>query len=320
VYSGAVCPPGSGTLRYQGSQPDPFEPEFASSLSQVVAARYSSPFVKITSSTGAYALIPEEADFLFGLNKVSHDHLGYIVLSQNPYQAKDGSSGREYADHVLYAKCALRDFLKKQYGSIDKLNAAWGTAFTTWGTSSGKINDGTNAYSRGTGFMDEDGSHVLADRACKISFADQFTNADHPLVRKDLDDFVAFFAETYARDLAAALKQYAHPPVFLPLYNAPLFVYRQFAPYVDGFWVTAHDPGLLVQIYDVARKPLIVADYSSANPDSQAFFNATIAVVMFDQVRHRTIIRAPGVHYIFRSSFQVEFPDSALGVRHAAGS
>ena len=314
VYSGAVCPPGSDTLRYQGTQPDPFEPNFASSLSQLVAARYSSPFGKITASAGAYALIPEEADFLFGLNKVSHDHLGYVVLSQNPYQAEDRGSARKYADPVLHAKCSLRDFLRNKYGSIDNLNAAWGTAFTTWQSSSGKIEDGTNAYSWGTGFMDEDGRHVLADRACRISFSDQFTNPDRPLVRKDLDEFVAFFAETYARDLAAALEQHAHPPVFVPLYNAPLFVYRQFAPFVDGFWVTVHDPRLLVQIYDIAHKPLIVADYSTANPDSEAFFNAKIVTVTFDKVSHRTIIRAPGLHYMFRSSFPVEFPDSAIGL------
>jgi hypothetical protein len=308
-----VCPPGSGRLRYQGVQPDVFEPGFASALSELVAARLSSQAGAAAASGKAYALIPEEADFLFGLNKMSHDHLGYVVLSQNPYQPIDPDSKRPYRDPILHAKLALRDFLKQRYGSIEKLNAAWGTEFSTWDTSSGNLEAGTNAYGTGTGFLDEDGHDIVADHSCRIAFADQFTRPERPAIRDDLDRFVALFVDKYASAFAAAFAQHPHPPIFMPLYDAPMFVYRHFAPYVDGFWVGAHDPGVLARIYDVTHKPMIVADYSSANPDSQAFFDATIRSVRFDAARNRTTIEAPGLNYVFRSAFQVAFPDSAIG-------
>ena len=124
------------------------------------------PQIALPQVAWSWALIPEEADYLFGINSLTHDHLGYVVLSQNPFQNRASRDGQEivYEDPRLYAKYALRDFLQDRYraagderAALRALNAAWGTKYTTWDTSSGDLLKGDNAWGTGTGFMDENG-------------------------------------------------------------------------------------------------------------------------------------------------------------------
>jgi len=110
-------------------------------------------------SAWSWALVPEEADYLFGIDSLTHDHMGYVVLSQNPYHPRANRDGQEivYEDPRFYAKYALRDFLRYLYrapgeeltsftaqstvpcynyarqpagpelAALQNLNAAWGT-------------------------------------------------------------------------------------------------------------------------------------------------------------------------------------------------
>jgi len=310
VYAGAVCPPGGHDFVYQGHQPDVFDPVFSKSLKDEAAKHLSEPM-----GAPEFALIPEEADDLFGLNKTTHDHLGYIVLAQNPYVASDEQLHLQYTDHRLYSKYALRDFLKTRYTSIDKLNYAWNTHYTTWATSSGDLDSGTNAWGSGSGLMDENGQHIYYPEgaSCRagstIQYNAEFTNPMFPAVRKDLDDFVEYFAQTYGKTLNEALQQLPHPPVFLPLYFGPVMAYRGLAPYVDGFWVNGDDPKRLKQIYEASRRPIILADYSTANPDSPLFFGDSKSSLSYGQESDLTTISGPTIEYIFRAPWQVTFPD-----------
>ena len=335
VYAGAVFPPGSKNLLYQGLQPDVFEPRFETAYMEMVRKEASG------KDRWSWALIPEEADFLFGLNSLTHDHLGYVVLSQNPYQAQANRDGQaiSYADPRLFAKYALRDFLRDRYRAagddlprfdssaaaggyayaripsgaelraLENLNAAWGTRYTTWDTSAGDLPRGTNAWGRGSGFMDENGKGVVGPGVRSVGFDKQFTAPAHPAIRKDLDDYIAAFAARYGSVLAKAFAQVPHPVLLLPIYNGPDFVYKALAPHVDGFWVSVPDPKDALRIYNAGHKPLLVADYLTADPDSPWHFKARIESLRFDAARGVTVVHAPDLRYVFRAAQFVNFPD-----------
>jgi hypothetical protein len=335
VYAGAVFPPGSTNLVYQGLQPDVFDPRFERAYVEMVAQEAS------TAGPWAWALIPEEADYLFGLDSLTHDHMGYVILSQNPFQPKARIDGQEivYEDPRLYAKYALRGFLRDRYraagddlppltpqaptpsyeyaressgvelAALQGLNAAWGTHYTTWDTSAGDVLKGDNAWGRGTGFMDENGKGVVAPNTRSVGFDKQFTDPARPAIRKDLDDFVAHFAARYGTVLQKAFARVPHPVLLLPVYNGPDFVYRALGPFVDGFWVNVPDAAVALRIYNAAHKPLVVADYLTADPDSPCYFRARIESLRYDAAKGCTIVTASDLRYVFRLAQFVTFPD-----------
>jgi len=335
VYAGAVFPPGGKNLVYQGLQPDVFEPAFERAYVEMVRKEASG------KDAWSWALIPEEADYLFGINSLTHDHLGYVTLSQNPYQARASRDGQElvYGDPRLCAKYALRDFLRDRYraaresfppfsardaapqytyapkpsgpelAALQNLNAAWGTHYTTWDSSSGGLLKGTNAWGTGTGWMDENGKSVLASNTRSVGFDKLFTDPAHPAIRKDLDDFIGRFAARYGSVLEKAFSQAPHPVLLLPIYNGPDCVYKALAPHVDGFWVSVADPKDALRIYNAGHKPLLVADYLAADPDSPWHFKAKIESLRYDAASGNTIVTAPDLRYVFRMAQFVNFPD-----------
>jgi hypothetical protein len=335
VYAGAVFPPGSKSLLWQGLQPDVFDPQFRRAYRALVVEQAAS------QDAWSWALVPEEADYLFGIDSLAHDHMGYVVLSQNAYHPRANRDGQEivFDDPRFYAKYAFRDLLRYLYRSpgeplraftprsavpcyeyarqpagpeliaLRNLNAAWGTGYTTWDTSAGDLLAGSNAWGTGTGFMDEDGKSILAQDARSVGFDKSFTDPAHPAIRKDLDAFVEFFAARYGTILAEAFAQVAHPILLLPVYNGPDFVYRALAPYVDGFWVNVSDPNDALRIYNAGHKPLMIGDYLTADPDSPLYFNATVESLRYDAASGNTIITAPDLRYVFRTAQTIAFPD-----------
>ncbi len=130
-------------------------------------------------------------------------------------------------------------------------------------------------------------------------------------MRSDLDDFLEFFSASYAQILAQALSQASHPPVFLPLYRGPDAAYRGAGPYVDGFWVAQDDRGSLQAIYNESGKPVIVADYSTANSDSPLFVSGTVESASYDHSSGLTKFTTPDIEYIFRAPWHVSFSNVA---------
>lgn len=329
LYAGLKCPPGpNGVLRTQGMQPDFFDPAYATALKQEAAgyqaARPLSPWT--------FALIPEEADSLYGINRTSHDHIGYVIMA-----------GDVYKGNKLYAKLKLRDYLRYRFRatgdpiaafSVDgappaysyapgvptgfeaqalaKMNQSWGTSYTTWSTSEPDgENLGKTQWGTGSGFLDEDGSHLLAkdgagNFVCTLSYADKpFRNLN---IQGDLDRFTEVFANKYGRVLLAALAPIPkRPPVLLPLYSAPNFVYTALRPYVDGFWVNA-PPTDFKRIYEAAKLPIMNSDYQKSDLDSPATTRGTVSMVTYDAPSNRTRIRAPGFMGSYSRPWYVGFP------------
>jgi hypothetical protein len=177
--------------------------------------------------------------------------------------------------------------------SLSALNTAWHTSYTTWSTSDAGgeagIKNGTYAsYGTGTGVLDENGAHTVASSYqsnCSLNGGLLDTNAwtAYPQIETDLHNYIIYFAQTYSQTLSAAWAQPSatpHPPIFIPLYTAPSYVYAAMAPYFDGFWVSPEIVNGSYSLTDLQRiiaaasvsggksMPLIVADYSTANPDS----------------------------------------------------
>jgi hypothetical protein len=333
MYAGAVFPPG-GRMGWAAKHADPFDVNYKQALMDTAEKSFR------TLDKWTWAVIPEEADWLFGFNYLEHNHLGYVVLSQNPYRAEDPVTKVKHADTKFYAKYALRDFLRYRYKgaeealveigvdskvplydyhvepgadgmqALQRLNKAWGTAYTTWETSAGNLSDGTNAYIKGAGFLDEDGRGVVAPKVKTAWYKENFTRQDAPAIRKDLDDFVAVVAARYGSILKAACDQKAHPPLLLPIYRGVDMAVAALAPYVDGFWAKPQNEAEATAMYALCHKPILVADYEHADPDSQAYFKTAIKEIRFDKKSGNTIIHCPDLRYYFRSLQFIHFPEA----------
>ncbi len=69
----------------------------------------------------------------------SSAHLGWLILTMSPVQVANSSKGFVYADTTVYSKKALRDQLAAEYGSIEALNSAWGSSYTTFDSSGSSV-------------------------------------------------------------------------------------------------------------------------------------------------------------------------------------
>jgi len=202
--------------------------------------------------------------------------------------------------------------------ALAALNSAWHTSYTTWSTSDTygeagiKVGGGNSictasgspyacctgsgagtcsaygSYGTGSGFLDENGQHILASAYrsnCNLNGGVIPGNSwsTYSQIETDLHNFITYFAQTYAQKLSTAWAQASvkpHPPVFVPLYTGPSYVYTAIAPYFDGFWVGPKVVSGSQSLSDLQRiiaaasvsggksMPVIIADYSSANPDS----------------------------------------------------
>jgi hypothetical protein len=157
--------------------------------------------------------------------------------------------------------------------------------------------------------MDENGRGVLAPGVRSVGFDKAFTNPAHPAVRKDLDDFIGAFAARFGVVLQKAFADRPHPVLLLPIYHGPEAVYRALGPYVDGFWVNVPRVEDAVRIYNAGRKPLLVADYLTATPDSALHFRAKIESLRYDAATGLTTVMAPDLRYVFRLAQFISFPD-----------
>lgn len=132
-------------------------------------------------------------------------HLGWIILVTPPTQSsgKDANgSSISYKDTVVYSKVALGNWLQTRYsGSISALNSAWGSDYTSFGSSGG--------WGAGSGVLDEDGSHSWIPR-------DPYQLSDaNSAVKKDLDDFLLYHASHYFSIIKSALNTAAPGVLYL---------------------------------------------------------------------------------------------------------
>ena len=182
--------------------------------------------------------------------------------------------------------------------ALTALNTAWSTSYTTWGTSQAGTNSGIStlsgktytSYGTGTGFLDENGSHVIS--------ATQQTDcaglggtgptvidnwATHTQIKTDVDNFLAYMSALYLeiqRAAATAVCGSSCPPEAQLYYDAPDQVYQAGAPYVDVWGANPSDQSFYTNVAGVESRfqdiinsdggtPIIAYDYSTATPNSR---------------------------------------------------
>jgi hypothetical protein len=161
--AGMKC--GSSIYTGQGTV-DPYDPAWATATTAMMAA-FGGGTNGYPSQANAMAAILDETDNQVCYTEANnpnyaHADCGYVIAAQNPSVGVSPSWGGgafTYTNHELYAKQAMEAFLQAKYGSITALNSAWGTSYTTFGTSdanglSGITNATTysgEAFATGTG-------------------------------------------------------------------------------------------------------------------------------------------------------------------------
>jgi hypothetical protein len=145
---------GSNYTDYRGSFPDIFDPSFAEWIEGRLA---DTEFQNYASHPWVLGLSYDDTDWLYGFGASADwpeyggsTHLGWVVLAGPPTQAHNWNSSITYSDTKVYIKQALADDLQTKYGTISALNSAWGSNYTTFGSSGG--------WPSGTGLLDEDGT------------------------------------------------------------------------------------------------------------------------------------------------------------------
>lgn len=242
--------------------PDVFDPAFARAVDQLTWPGQL-PWL-LGSST-------DDRDYIFGFGPSRalggwHNHLGWQAAATRPTQAANprlwvgARQGVTYTDTTVYTKLALRDHLRTKYRTLDQLNAAWTSRYTTWDS------DGT-PWPRGRGFLDESGRSAWLGR-------DFYALSDTaPAARADLEEFVGVIAERYFSLTVGALR--AKRPGHLVF--GPATISAQAHPEIlraAGRWCDAvqfsNEGGLaaLRRGHGLVRKPFFVWTTLMAQADS----------------------------------------------------
>jgi len=222
----------------------------------------------------------DDSDHLFGFgpgpespgrDRSLHPHIGWLVAVTRPTQQSNRELGKpfklkrevEYADPAVYSKLAWRDFLRAKYGTLEKLNAAWGSRYTTWESDGG--------WPTGHGLLDENGRHPWIGRD-----SERLTDTA-PAAAADMDQFLERFADRYFSVVAAAIRA-ATPNhlVFSPsMLNAHRGLSRRGILRAAGRWcdlIQIHqdldNPALIGITYQEAKKPLLSWVGIAARSDS----------------------------------------------------
>ncbi len=299
--SGMKC--GSSIFQGNGTV-DPYDPAWATSTTAMMAA-FGGGKNGYPSQSHAMAAILDETDSMVCYTEAnnvhySHADCGYVIAAQNPTVAHSpGWAGGSYTypNHTLYAKQAMSAYLQTKYGTIDGLNSAWGTSYTSFGTSDAGglagISAGTySSWGTGTGFLDENGSNIIAgSQSCGGANGNGPTEGldawgKTAQVKIDADAFVAAMAAQYASTLRTAWLAGCGstcPPAILPFYDGPYTpgtadIYSAVAPYTDIFMVApyayASVGAVQTEVQNIINadggKPVIYENYLIANPNSFA--------------------------------------------------
>jgi hypothetical protein len=111
-----------------------------------------------------FANAPDDADPLFGHKGGLDVHVGWVACVTSPIQRTSeallgtlvyGAAGGTTQE--VYAKTLAREWLRNKYGTIQQLNAAWNSTYTTWDSSNPSDPMLAWQLGNGTGFLDEDG-------------------------------------------------------------------------------------------------------------------------------------------------------------------
>jgi len=259
---------------YRGADfPDVFDPNFDSYINGMLKA-----ISKIRGESGhlksrwALGLTADDSDDMFGfgpgpefpgLDGAVHPHLGWLALACNPRMTTSQKWHQKYSEPVVHAKAELISDLKAKYGTIQALNAAWSSTYSSFESNGG--------WGTGKGLEDEDGRHVHW-----LGSTDADLRGARPAVVSDLDEYLLKLARRYYKVTSERMRQYA--PGKLIFSNITLNghqglsrrqVLQAAGEYVDVINASIRDQKVLDKTAEYAGdKPIVSYDSFVANPDS----------------------------------------------------
>jgi hypothetical protein len=191
----------------------------------------------------------EDADYLWALKGTgdnplkpnSYPHMGFLIAVAN-------FNYSDHSDPKLYAKYAWSAYLQKKYATIAALNAAWGSAYSSFGDDGG--------YGAGTGVLDEDGRHKawMGANPYMLSGA-------KPAVKADLDALLYQYVFQFESVEVQAIRAYDKNHLILGP-NA-----------LGGAGAYGTRPQVLPAIAD-AGVDVLILDYDSVYPQNVAMATA----------------------------------------------
>src|SRR5882724_414144 len=302
---------------YPGITIDPFDPNFDAYLVGWGSATLSDAFWReVVTSPWSIGIAADETDELFGFgpgpevlapNGIVHPHLGWVAAAASPQRTSSSKHGATYADPKVYAKYALRDFLRAKYGTVSALNAAWGSNYTSWESSGG--------WGVGTGVLDENGRHTawLGDTKGLLTGV-------APTVVTDLDAFLYTFAKQYFAVTTSRIKQVApNQLVFGPAsLNGHFGLTRKPVLQAAGQYVDVLQTGMNAQLLEktaqyAGDRPIVTWEGVVANPDSALYASPNPP-----ESWAITTQEARGQYYAERANFLLT-ATTAAGIQPIAG-
>ncbi len=190
-----------------GGPPDAYDPNYDTFVTARWVGTLANSFYKYwLLSPWIIGIEEDESDQLYGISGPGleipgidgeiNPHIGWMSLACKPTMSTSARWSQTFADTTVYSKAAVISYLTAQYGTIGALNTAWGSTYTTLGSSGGWPKHTTG----GTGLQDEDGSSAwLGSTAGTLSGA----NATAVI---DLDAFLLLWATKYFKTHHDAIK------------------------------------------------------------------------------------------------------------------
>src|SRR5579872_774428 len=203
---------------YRSSSPDVWDPNFAQwlqgelandvAIRQAYSGKNNDYLIGInvddTDNLQGFGAGPDFPTTANGVAAPGYNqlHLGWAILVTAPTQSSNSSQGVSYTNATVYAKQELSNWLAARYNnSIASLNSAWGSNYSTFGSSGG--------FGAGTGLLDEDGTHSWVP---KDPYALSDANAT---MKQDLNDFLLHHAQQYFSVIKNALQKAAPGVLYL---------------------------------------------------------------------------------------------------------
>jgi hypothetical protein len=118
---------------YRGPDLDLFDPAWAAALSNCTTNCFTTSFTDadLNNSPWAVGFMIDETDELFG-HSLTHAHTGFLLAMAAPYWGG-------WVNTQLYTKTQWQTQLTAKYGTVGALNTAWGSTYSTLGTSAATV-------------------------------------------------------------------------------------------------------------------------------------------------------------------------------------
>jgi Putative Ig domain len=132
---------GTDTMGYRGWRagplPDVFDARFEQAARAIAGANatgppFSSP---LNATPWLIGLYPDQLDELFGFRNLRAANPGWIAATTSPVQTWNAVRKALYTDTTVYTKRVWGQWLQQKYRTIGALDAAWGSNYTTFGSS-----------------------------------------------------------------------------------------------------------------------------------------------------------------------------------------